>query len=272
MNGAEPQLMRAIANLIRNAVEALDGAGTVSVRSRPISVAECLSRYETIEPGEYVTVSVSDTGRGIADEDLARIFEPFFSRKRLREHSGSGLGLAIVHGVVKEHRGFLDVATSANEGTTFTLFFRRSADAVERRRPLSVAPKGTARVLIVDDEPLQLRAARRLLTHLGYEVTTFASGREAHRVFSDAVASRQGSPYDLVIMDVVLNQEDGIEVLERIHTLFPAQRALIASGHAPFERGRIATERGLIWLAKPYTRDTLARAVAAALSPEPTAR
>jgi CheY-like chemotaxis protein len=226
-----------------------------------------MSGYETIAAGDYAAVSVSDTGTGIAAEEIGRIFEPFYSTKRLHDGSGTGLGLAVVHGVVKEHEGYLNVESAAGRGTTFTLYFRRSDAAPPRAQP-SIAPRGSARILVVDDEALQLRAARRVLTHLGYEVTTLSRGRAAYELFVEAARAARlpQSPYDLVIMDVVLNEaEDGLQILERIQRLFPGQRALVTSGHAPPERGERAAERGFDWLAKPYTHDGLARAVHAAL-------
>ena len=110
--GSESQLMRAFANLIRNAAEAIESSGTITVKTAHVHLTEPLFSYETIEPGEYISLVVADTGTGIPEHDLGRIFEPFYSKKKAGEHSGSGLGLAIVHGVVKEHSGFLDVTSA----------------------------------------------------------------------------------------------------------------------------------------------------------------
>ena len=107
--GAEAQLMRAVGNLVRNAVEATGAQGTVAVETKPVHLLDPLPAYETIPPGDYAVVVVSDTGEGIPPEHVSRVFEPFFTTKRLHRASGSGLGLSIVHSVVKDHGGYLDV-------------------------------------------------------------------------------------------------------------------------------------------------------------------
>ena len=213
-------------------------------------------------------VSVTDSGSGIPEHDLSRIFEPFFSRKRVGEQSGSGLGLAIVHGVVKEHEGFVDVTSTMGAGTTFTLYFPCSRGVLQTGEYCSIVPRGQARILIVDDEAIQLRLGCRILQHLGYQVDTLASGEQAHARFVRATASGQ-SPYDLLILDMVLGEDrDGLAIFEEIQRLFPAQKAIVVSGHAPTERAELAMRKGLAWLAKPYTQEALAQAVHAALLPD----
>jgi DNA-binding LacI/PurR family transcriptional regulator/signal transduction histidine kinase/ActR/RegA family two-component response regulator len=273
VQASEAQLSRAIANLIRNAVEAIDGAGEVALRTRSVVMAEPTSGYETIEPGQYGVVSVADTGSGIARSALGHVFEPFFSQKRMGENSGTGLGLAIVHGVVKEHQGFLDVQSTVGRGTTFTLYFPLAAEVPRHRDQPSGAPRGRARILMIDDDPTQLRTGRRALAHLGYQVETMPSGQQALELFAQAaraqaaVEGASDSPYHLVIVDMILNEEqDGLQVYEQMSRLFPAQKVIIASGYAPTERAERAIRNGLSWLVKPYTMDVLARAVRAALA------
>ena len=119
----------------------------------------------------------------------------------------------------------------------------------------------SARILIVDDEPVQLRTGRRVLVRLGYEVEVMDSGLRAYELFSRAAASGQ-SPFDLVIMDMVLGEvHDGLQIVEQIHRLFPSQKVIVASGHAPTERAELAVRKGLAWLGKPYGMDTLAETV-----------
>ena len=275
VRAAEAHLVRAITNLVRNALEAIEGPGNVHVTTRAVELTSPLLGYEVVAAGSYAVVSVSDTGRGIEPAGLVRVFEPFFSSKRVRQTSGSGLGLAVVHGVVKEHDGYLDVASQPGHGTTFTLYFPRIHVALQAARQTSSLPRGRAKVLVIDDEPTQLRTASRVLGQLGYEIDTLRSGAAACDVFAAYVAERQtntigratsSSPYDLIIVDMALNEaDDGLAVIERIRTLFPGQRALIASGNAPPERAEAAIVQGLGWLAKPYTSGALARAVEAAL-------
>jgi signal transduction histidine kinase/ActR/RegA family two-component response regulator len=265
VRASEAHLVRAIGNLVRNAMEAISGDGEVAVKLRKVRLTKPYSGYETVDPGEYAAVSVADSGSGISEHDLSRIFEPFFSRKRVGEQSGSGLGLAIVHGVVKEHEGFVDVASTIGAGTTFTLYFPCSKGLLQTGEYCAIAPRGQARILMVDDEAIQLRTGCRILEHLGYHVDTLASGEQAHARFVRAATAGQ-SPYDLLILDMILGEDrDGLAIFEEIQRLFPAQKAIVASGHAPTERAELAMRKGLAWLAKPYTHEALAQAVHAAL-------
>jgi phosphoserine phosphatase RsbU/P len=271
---SESHLTRAVTNLVRNAIEAIDEEGRVLVETGTVEIREPMSGYELIDPGSYALLSVSDNGRGIVGHEIGRLFEPFFSSKRLTDQSGSGLGLAIVHAVVKEHGGFINVESKVGVGTKFTLYIPRSRDGNVRSLKASDAPRGNARILVVDDEPVQLRTCRRVLSHLGYQVDTMSSGREVIELFtktkSNEVAGVSSepvaSPYDLVILDMLLDEEDdGVTLFTKIQALYPLQKGIIASGHAPSQRVEQAMNNGLAWLAKPYTRAALARAVRSVL-------
>jgi DNA-binding LacI/PurR family transcriptional regulator/signal transduction histidine kinase/ActR/RegA family two-component response regulator len=265
IRGAESQLARAVSNLVRNGIESIDGRGEVTVRTRRAHLTDPVVGFETVPPGWYAVLSISDTGCGIAPSELGRVFEPFFTKKRAGENSGTGLGLAIVHGVVKEHDGFIDVTSTTSLGTTFTLYFPTTTAAEPRQESPSTLPHGHARILVVDDEQVQLRTCRRVLTRLGYTVETSASGQLACEMFRQA-ASTKTSPFDLVLVDMLLGEAaDGLEVIAQIRSMFPDQRAIIISGHAPTDRTEEATKHGLPWLAKPYGFEELANAVAESL-------
>jgi phosphoserine phosphatase RsbU/P len=271
VSGSEPHLVRAITNLLRNAMEAIPGRGSITVGTYATDIASPIAGFETIEPGTYAAVSIADTGIGIPETELGQVFEPFFSRKRLGDESGTGLGLAIVHGVVKDHGGYVDVQSKVGLGTTFILYFPRASGALASNRVhSSPVPVRQARILVVDDELVQLRTSRRILTSLGYEVETCGSGAEALALI-DASLTGEGEaarcPYDLVILDMVLHEDrDGLELLDAIRELIPEQRAIIASGHAPTERIERALSAGLIWLPKPYTKSELEHTVRRALA------
>jgi CheY-like chemotaxis protein len=267
---SESHIQRALSNLLRNAIEAIDPPGRVLIQTGSTRLSEPLMGYETIEPGDYVTISVSDTGRGIATAELGRLFEPFFTKKPVGETSGSGLGLAIVHGVVKEHGGFVNVESVLGRGTTFTLYFGKAAPSAfvhEAQRQPSSMPSAL-NVLVIDDDPMQLRTAQRILSRRGHRVTAIASGREAlARMQTLQAHADLKSPYDLIMLDMLLNEaDDGLTLSERICERFPNQKCIIVSGHAPSERGLLAVERGLTWLCKPYPAEQLHNTV------EPSAR
>jgi CheY-like chemotaxis protein len=252
--------------LVLNALEASPGSSEVVVRVAERHLESPITGYEAVDPGHYAVITVADHGHGMAPEDLVRVFEPFFSKKRVGERSGSGLGLAIVHGVVKEHHGFVDVQSRLGVGTTFTLYLPLTHEPVQSsEQPRPAAPRGNASILMVDDDLIQLRTAQRILTHLGYQVTTLESGREALALLQRR-AGESARSFDLLILDVLLNEErDGLEILERARELFPGQKAILVSGHAPSERAERARDQGVQWLPKPFTLEALARAVSTVL-------
>jgi DNA-binding LacI/PurR family transcriptional regulator/signal transduction histidine kinase/ActR/RegA family two-component response regulator len=272
---SEPHLARVLSNLVRNAAEASGEQGEIVVSTQRSEVASPLGGHESVPPGDYAVLTVSDSGHGIAPDALRRIFEPFFSTKRLADHSGSGLGLAIVHGVVKEHGGFIDVESELGGGTTFRLYFPRVCDALERISLTPQAPRGSARILVVDDEPSQLHLAERVLRHLGYVVDTLESGNQALELYARARGARRQvrgaiaavkPPYDLVILDFKLHEaRTGLETLRRIRRLYPKQRGIMVSGQEPSNEDRRDLGAHIAWLAKPYSADVLAVAVKQAL-------
>lgn len=264
---ATAQLERAISNLIRNGVESIAGRGEVRVVLEQSQLSEAREGYETVPPGRYAVLHVVDSGEGIAPADLLSVFEPFFSRKSTTDSTGSGLGLAIVHSVVKEHAGFVDVRSRGGAGTQFTLYFPVANETPKvSEPPRLIESTHAAKILLVDDEPVQLRTGRRVLRHLGYEVDVLDSGRLMLERLRQRVENRQ-SPYDLLILDMLLGEDkDGLEVFELARAIWPEQRGIIVSGHASAERMAAATRQGLRWLSKPYTAESLAYAVRHALS------
>jgi DNA-binding LacI/PurR family transcriptional regulator/signal transduction histidine kinase/CheY-like chemotaxis protein len=265
VRGSDSQLARAIGNLLRNAIEAIDERGEIVVRTRREILDTAASRYENIPPGTYAVVTVADDGCGIEPQDLVRVFEPFFTRKRTCESSGSGLGLAIVHGVVKEHDGFIDLTSVRGRGTSFSLFFPVAPTAAPSAAPSPPVTPASSRILIVDDEHLQRRMCQRVLTGLGYRVETMETGSGAYEAFKRAHTTGR-SPYDLIVMDMALGENvDGLQIVELIQQLFPNQRVIMASGHAPNERAELAVDKGLVWLEKPYTVEALTQAVQSVL-------
>jgi signal transduction histidine kinase/DNA-binding LacI/PurR family transcriptional regulator/ActR/RegA family two-component response regulator len=276
--GSESHVIRAVGNLLRNAIEVAGEGGTVVVRTETFRLKEPLLAYEVIPPGEYATVCVNDTGPGIAAEQVKKIFEPFFSTKKLSEVSGSGLGLAIVHGVVKEHGGFVDVASEVGRGTKFTLYFPQVEYIEDDSEAPASVHRGQAKILVVDDDPIQLRVASRVLGRLGYEVTTISSGVQAYQLVCGSQGSRTSSNgaegpsvsnFDVLIMDMALNEDQtGLEIFQNIRRTFSDQKGIIASGHSAISGDISIPNTDLLWLAKPYTVTSLARAVQSMLSPK----
>jgi CheY-like chemotaxis protein len=206
--------------------------------------------------GDFVIVQVADTGAGIAESDLDKIFEPYYSKKELGQSSGSGLGLSVVHGVVKDHNGFCDVSSTVGRGSVFQVFIPILKAHTEKEIKADAVFGGSESVLIIDDMVEQLRLASALLRSLGYTVATANDGKTA----IDMV--RHGH-YDVCVIDMILQKElDGLETYRRILEENPQQKAVIVSGFAATDRVQEMLRIGAgAYLQKPYRRNDLARAI-----------
>jgi CheY-like chemotaxis protein len=278
--GSEAHVERAVTNVLKNAIEAVGDGGHVHVILSAVELRQTFSARESVPPGSYAVISVSDSGPGIDDASQRRIFEPFFSTKRLGESSGSGLGLAIVYGIVKEHQGYVDVSSQIGKGARFTLYFPRLDVVAAARSSVPPVTGDSARILVVDDDLTQLRTAKRVLTRCGYDVTTMASGARAYELMAmeaerrdrpEGVAAEQPrsyerSSYDLLIVDLALNEPlDGLQFFKKVRQLFPRQRGILASGHAFVDHEDEIRAANLVWLPKPYTMESLTTAIRTAL-------
>jgi signal transduction histidine kinase/ActR/RegA family two-component response regulator len=260
VHASAPHLVRVLSNLVLNAVDAIPETGTITVSARACALKQAFEGTERVEPGDYAVIEVEDTGLGIPADHLPRILEPFFTARLRKGAAGTGLGLAIVHRLVKDTHGFLDIKSTVGIGSTFSLYFPRQREAVTASsRPNAVVAGGSERILVIDDEPIQLRTAKRILTHLGYDVETAQSGEEGIELCS---AASQSPTFDLLIVDMVMpGGLNGLATVAQIRRRLPLQKALIASGYAPDPMSAAAQQRGLPWLAKPYTLNGLANVV-----------
>ncbi len=263
VSAAEPLLSQAIAKLLLQSCRAMRGGGSIRLSAGRAALSEPLSGFELVPAGDYVVLRVTDSGVPIAASDVPHLFEPF-SASRRGAVPDDGLGLAVVHAVIKEHGGFIDVESQAS-GVAFSVYLARLTTSREAHIEVLGRPTSTsrARILVVDDEPLQLRTAQRILSRTGYDVVTSQSGIAAFELFRGQAAP---APFDLVVLDMLLNESwDGLQLLERIRSLFPQQAALIVSGHAPNDRGSHARRLKVRWLTKPYTVEVLSEAVRSVL-------
>jgi len=267
---SENHLGRVVDNLIRNAAEAIGERGTVTVTTSKTHFDEAYSGYEIVPPGGFAIIEVADTGLGIKKGNMGRIFEPFYTDKEKTDHSGSGLGLSIVHGIVEDHNGYIDIESKVGRGTTFRLYLPlTSSDQTATASDTEPWVGGTGRILVVDDEPGQRFLAAKSLTRLGYTVGLAENGRVAVQMFAEAKELQNSSPYDLVILDMVMEGGfDGFDTFQEMLALYPEQKVLIASGHAEDSRSMAALKAGAQWLAKPYSLNNIAKAVAGLLQTE----
>lgn len=256
IKGGAAQLTRAFVNLIINASEAMNGRGILTITTENTYLEKPLAGHPTMRRGEYAQLKISDTGVGMADDVIENIFDPFFTTKRMDLKRGSGLGLSIVHGIIEDHNAYLTVDSKVGKGTAFTIYFPISRD-LNHLYDNEVAEiiGGSERILVVDDDPIQRRVAGQLLKRLGYEVHVLSSGERA-------VKHVKTRPYDLLIMDMIMDGIDGVEAYRRILEFHPEQKAIILSGYAMSNRVEKALKLGAgMFVSKPITQKILAEAV-----------
>jgi len=258
------QIEQVLVNLVVNARDAMSsgGGGTLTIETSNETVIDQRAFDGTpIRPGDYVVMSVADTGTGMEPDVRARMFEPFFSTKA--PGTGTGLGLAVVFGVVKQSGGFIRVETTPRRGSTVTLYFPRVEDDAAQHgsaAETSLLPMGSETLLLVEDDPAVRALAERILTGCGYALTQAANGREALDVINS------GALFDLLITDVVMPQMGGPELADAVQLLRPDLLVLFTSGYAPDEvlrRGVLSAE--VAFLQKPFTAVSLATKVRATL-------
>jgi nitrogen-specific signal transduction histidine kinase/CheY-like chemotaxis protein len=258
IEGSPVHMAKTILNLIANAAEATRNHGVICLSTKNVHLDRPVKGYDSFMEGDYAVISVSDTGDGIPAENLPHIFEPFYTKK-VMGRSGTGLGLAVVWGTVKDHRGYIDVASKPGQGTVFSLYFpviREELTAGHEAADRSAYIGKGEMILIVDDIPEQRALASRLLGKLNYMAYCVGSGEEA-------VEFMKKSKADLVVLDMIMDPGiDGFETYQRILEVHPGQKAIIVSGFAETNRVTEAQKLGAgAYVKKPYIMETLGMAV-----------
>jgi two-component system cell cycle sensor histidine kinase/response regulator CckA len=254
------QLQQVIMNLAINARDAMPGGGTLRLEAANVVLSDDYTRaHAEVTPGEYVVLSVSDTGHGIPKELQPHVFEPFFTTKGTGE--GTGLGLATVHGIVHHHGGHIGLHTAPGLGTTFKVYFPRcdTERAAQPAPPANPAPSGSegATILLVEDEHLVRGFATRVLERAGYRVHDFGDPRQALEF-----ARQHPGSIELLLTDVVMPHLNGHELAREVQALRPQTKVLYASGYTEntiVHHGVL--DAGIAFLAKPYAPADLTRRV-----------
>lgn len=261
---ADPtQIEQVILNLTVNAGDAMPQGGRLTIETFNVTVDEATAQYRRpMPPGEYVALNVTDTGEGMDAQTKARIFEPFFTTKEMGK--GTGLGLATVYGVVKQSEGFIWVESERGHGARFEVYLPRVLNPAEvaqqeKKDAGSAHPKKT--VLIAEDEECVRELASEFLSSAGYTVLTAENG-----VAALALAKRTDEPIHLLLTDVVMPKLRGPELAERLRRLRPEVGIVYMSGYLDYDRGNGEFVDDGFFLQKPFSRDTLVRKVAEALS------
>jgi two-component system cell cycle sensor histidine kinase/response regulator CckA len=257
---ADPvQIEQVVMNLAANARDAMPGGGMFTIETATVRVDESyVQRHSIVPQGDYVLLTATDTGQGIAAEHLAHIFEPFYTTKEAGK--GTGLGLATVYGIVKQNGGFVWVYSEPGFGTTFKVYLprvRSLSSEVRIMEPAERPPRGCETLLLVEDEASVRRASRQFLVKSGYNVLEAVDGEDALRV-----SHEHDGPIQLMVTDVVMPRMGGPRLAERLAGERPEMKVLFVSGYAEntvLRHGQIDVITR--FLQKPFSLNTLARKV-----------
>lgn len=252
----QTQIDQILANLCVNACDAIDGAGAITIETSNVTMTQDeVADTFTEAAGDYVLLSVTDTGHGMDLNTLAHVFEPFFTTKEVGK--GTGLGLPMVKGIMQQNHGHIQVFSEPNRGTTIKLYFPRHAEALPSAAPsqpptLPVGQRET--VLLVEDEPILLQMSSDVLEFLGYVVIAAATPQEALQAVEDF-----SGKIDLVMTDIVMPEMNGVELVARLTVTHPGIKRLFVSGYsADYIAHRGILEDDVHFLQKPYTLQALA--------------
>ncbi|RAU20188.1 PAS domain-containing sensor histidine kinase [Paramagnetospirillum kuznetsovii] len=264
------QFDQVIINLAVNARDAMPGGGTLTIRTNAVTVDKPTQRGPELMPaGEYVLLEVSDTGTGIGKDNIARIFEPFFSTKEVG--AGTGLGLSTVYGIVRQTDGFIVVESEPGQGAAFSIHLPRidAAPASETKRPAPQSESeggdltGTGAILLVEDEDAVRLFGARALRNKGYAVIEARSGEQAMEVLHG------DDKIDVLISDVVMPGMDGVTLARFVRMERPAIKVILISGYSEdVARDGIDPDAGIHFLPKPFSLKQLAGAVKQVMSGE----
>lgn len=256
------QLEQVIVNLAINAHDAMPSGGTLTFAASNVRLDEAyVARRTVVRPGQYVQLSVSDTGCGMSEDVQEHIFEPFFTTKELGK--GTGLGLAMVYGIIKQSGGYVWVYSEEGHGTSFKIYLPLVEMRAESRAPVLVvqesASRGSETILIVEDDASLREVTCEILTGDGYTVLAAASADDAIRVSEGHVGA-----IDFLLTDVVMPKMNGRELAAKLSAARPDLKVLYVSGYTDGiirEGPQGVQEPGLAFLQKPYSRHTLTRKV-----------
>jgi CheY-like chemotaxis protein len=254
------QVDQIMANLCVNARDAIKNVGKITIETRNVAIDETYSALlADVVPGEYVMLTVSDTGCGMDKDTLSKIFEPFFTTKELGK--GTGLGLPMVYGIVKQNNGFINVYSEPGQETTFKIYLPRYADESKQRRkkavPAKPAARGNETILLVEDEQSILEVTSEILERQGYTVLTARVPSEAIRL-----AEKHRNGIHMLITDVIMPEMNGRDLAEKIHKYCPNLKPLFMSGHSAdviADHGVLDT--GIHFIQKPFSMKDLAAKV-----------
>jgi PAS domain S-box-containing protein len=254
------QIEQVLMNLYVNAWQAMPGGGEIYLQTENLTIDESTAESYGLKPGNYVKVSITDTGAGMDEETRQRIFEPFFTTKEMGR--GTGLGLASVYGIIKNHGGSIQVYSEKGKGTTFNIYLPASEKELvkEKKRPGKYL-KGTETILLVDDEKGIAEIGEKLLKKMGYTVFIAGSGKEAIEIYEE-----NKEKIDLVILDLIMPVMGGGETFAQLKKMNPGIKVLLSSGYSLNGQASEILKNGCKgFIQKPFTLRELSQKVRSVL-------
>jgi signal transduction histidine kinase/CheY-like chemotaxis protein len=248
------QLEQVLLNLYVNAWQAMLGGGNLTIKTKNVTLDANDVKPYSLQSGNFVKISVTDTGVGMDETTLQRIFEPFFTTKEMGR--GTGLGLASVYGIIKNHFGFINVNSEKGKGTTFNIFLPASEKEVTEEKELSKEVlQGSETVLFLDDEDLIIDVGKQFLEKMGYNVLIAKSGTEAIDIYK-----KNSDWIDMVIIDMIMPDMGGGEAYDRLKVINPEIKVLLSSGYSINGQATEILERGCQgFIQKPFKLKDLSR-------------
>jgi two-component system cell cycle sensor histidine kinase/response regulator CckA len=220
------QIEQVLMNLYVNAWQAMPGGGHIYLETANVVFTEGDERSSYLKPGRYVKISVTDTGVGMDEKTKERIFEPFFTTKEMGR--GTGLGLAMVYGIVKGHKGYINVYSEKGIGATFNIYLPASEkDALKGEKPEELILKGQETILLVDDEEIVMNVMKEILEALGYHILAAKNGQDAMTIYE-----LNKDKIDLVILDMVMPEMGGGKIFDHLKEINPEIKVILSSGYS----------------------------------------
>jgi two-component system cell cycle sensor histidine kinase/response regulator CckA len=257
------QIEQVLLNLYVNAWQAMPRGGDLYIETSNIVIDDTSATAFGVKPGNFVLLTVTDTGKGIDKKTMDYIFDPFYTTKAMGQ--GTGLGLASAYGIVKAHAGHIEVESEQVQGTTFSVYLPASEKKVEKiAETVEGFIKGSETVLLVDDEEVILEVGRKLLEGLGYQVFTFINGAQAIKFYKD-----NQDKIDIVLLDMIMPDMDGGEVYNRVKEINPDIKVLLCSGYSIDGQATEILKRGCDgFIQKPFNMQKLSGKIRKVLDKE----
>jgi DNA-binding response OmpR family regulator len=257
VNVDQGQIEQTLINLYVNAWQAMPSGGDLTIKVRNTIVEkDRMETYSGLKPGNYVKISIIDTGIGMDENTRQRVFEPFFTTKEMGR--GTGLGLASAYGIITNHRGIIQVFSKKGQGSTFVIYLPVTEAQLVMDETVSEEPlRGTETILLVEDEEMIIDVCDELLKDLGYKVLVARSGQEALNLYKD-----YQDVIDLIVLDMVMPKMSGKETYAHLKEINPEVKVLLSSGYSRDERANEIMAQGCNgFIQKPFNMNILSKKI-----------